>query len=93
MPDRLSLAWPLAWWGRPAIVPTSGVPDLTRVQTDPRFVEVAPMAESDASTYGERIADIYDDLYGAIQNVDAIVLRKDLPVRGEFQFRRDCGLE
>ena len=31
------------------------------------------MADYDASTYGERIADIYDDLYGDIENVDAMV--------------------
>jgi SAM-dependent methyltransferase len=30
------------------------------------------MADYDASTYGERIADIYDDLYSEIENVDAI---------------------
>lgn len=30
------------------------------------------MAEYDASTYGERIAEVYDDLYGAIENVDAM---------------------
>jgi SAM-dependent methyltransferase len=31
------------------------------------------MAEYDASTYGERIADIFDDLYGDVENVDAMV--------------------
>jgi SAM-dependent methyltransferase len=30
------------------------------------------MAEYDPSSYGERIADIYDDLFGAIENVDAM---------------------
>ena len=30
------------------------------------------MAEYDASTYGERIADIFDDLYGEYENVDAM---------------------
>ena len=30
------------------------------------------MAEYDTSTYGERIADVYDDLYNDIENVDAM---------------------
>lgn len=30
------------------------------------------MAEYDASTYGERVADIFDDLYGKYENVDAM---------------------
>ena len=30
------------------------------------------MAEYDAATYGERIADVYDDLYSEMENVDAI---------------------
>jgi hypothetical protein len=30
------------------------------------------MADFDASSYGERIADIYDDLYREIENVDAM---------------------